>query len=55
LTEPFYLETEAKYRNSKASCTNLPGGPISTNDISDVFVKLKRRKAPAPDMITYET
>jgi hypothetical protein len=38
----FYLETEAKYLNIKAQCqhsrNNLPGGPISTNDISNIFV-----------------
>lgn len=32
----------------------LPGGQISTNDILAVFNKLKRRKAPGPDLVTYE-
>jgi hypothetical protein len=33
---------------------DLPGGPVTSEEISTLVNKLKRRKAPGPDQITYE-
>ena len=33
---------------------DIPGGPITVENISTIVSKLKRRKAPGPDRITYE-
>uniref|UniRef100_A0A8W8LUB3 WSC domain-containing protein n=1 Tax=Magallana gigas TaxID=29159 RepID=A0A8W8LUB3_MAGGI len=56
--EHFRQFIESKYRHIEEECTkvsgNIPGGPITTDDLSPVVNNLKRRKSPGPDRITYE-
>lgn len=54
----FHQDIEDTYKQIESHCSKtsggIPGGPIVFDDIFPIINKLKRRKAPGPDQITYE-
>ena len=56
--EQFRQHIENSYRRIEEECTkmsgDIPAGPITVENISTIVSKLKRRKAPGSERITFE-
>ena len=56
--DAFRQQVEADFLNIQTECSlmnsDIPGGPITVDDLTPVLRKLKYRKAPGSDRVTYE-